>query len=122
MAKLLDNGSNLLTTVKSTGAITAGHVLTVSKKKADDLTASKGTTVLPVFTKRIEAQEEADRLNVINQSVIGAKEGVVDGITKLVGSNIIDTILLTADCSDHKSMDEYTLFEVMKAAIDGANN
>ena len=60
-------------------------------------------------------------MNVINQSVIGAKEGVVDGITKLVGSDITDTILRTADGSDYKSVDEYTLFEVMKAAIDGAD-
>jgi hypothetical protein len=36
----------------------------------------------------VEAQEEADRLNVINQSVIGTKEGVVKAITKLVGSNV----------------------------------
>jgi hypothetical protein len=27
-------------------------------------------------------------LNVINQSVIGAKEGAIEAITKLVGSNI----------------------------------
>jgi hypothetical protein len=38
-----------------------------------------------------------------------------------VGSNITDTILRTSDGSDHKSVDEYTLFEVMKAAIDGAD-
>jgi hypothetical protein len=45
------------------------------------------------ITSRSEAQEEADRLNVINQSVIGAKEGVVKALTKLVGSNITDAVL-----------------------------
>ena len=68
-----------------------------------------------------EAQEEANQLNVINQLVISAKEGVVEAITKLVGSNVIDTILQTADGSNHKSINNFTLFEVMKSAIDGAN-
>ena len=68
----------------------------------------------------MEAQEESDRLNVINQSVIGTKEGVAEAVSKLVGSNITDAILRTADGSDFKSIDDYTLYEVMKVAIDGA--
>jgi len=60
-------------------------------------------------------------LNVINQSVIGAKEGVVEAVSKLVGSDITDAILRTADGSDFKSIDNYTLYEVMKVTIDGAN-
>jgi hypothetical protein len=60
-------------------------------------------------------------LNVINQSVIGAKEGVVKAVTKLIGSNITDAVLQTANGSDHKSIDDYTLFAVMAAAIDGAD-
>ncbi len=60
-------------------------------------------------------------MNVINQLVIGAKEGVVKAVTKLVGSDITDAVLRTADGSDHKSIDDYTLFAVMAAAIDGAD-
>jgi hypothetical protein len=60
-------------------------------------------------------------LNVINQSVIGAKEGVVEAVSKLVGSNITDAILRTADGSDFKSINDYTLCEVMKVAINGAD-
>jgi hypothetical protein len=60
-------------------------------------------------------------LNVINQLVIGTKEGAVEAITKLVGSNITDAILCTADGSDHKSVDNFTLFNVMQVAIDGAD-
>ena len=60
-------------------------------------------------------------MNVINQSVIGAKEGVTEGITLKVGSDITDAILRTADGSNHKSVDDYTLFEVMKAATEGAD-
>ena len=60
-------------------------------------------------------------MNVINQSVIGAKEGVVEALSKLVGSNITDAVLRTADGSNHKSIDDFTLYEVMKVAIDGAD-
>jgi hypothetical protein len=121
MKKLLDDGVNLLTRVKATDAVTAGAVLQASKAKAAQESTSTGTTVAPIIVKRIEAQEEADRLNVINQSVIGAKEGVTEGVTLKVGSDITDAILRTADGSDHKSVDDYTLYEVMQAAIEGAD-
>ena len=79
--------------VKSTDAITAGSVLKSAKKQADKLTTSTGKTVLPTFTTQTEAQDEAYQLNIINQSVIGADEGVVEPISKLVGSDITDAIL-----------------------------
>jgi hypothetical protein len=45
----------------------------------------------------------------------------VDTITKLVGNDVTDAILWTADGSDHKNIDDFTLYEVMKLAINGAN-
>ena len=42
---------------------------------------------------------------------------MVEAITKLVGSNVTDAILQTANGSDHKSIEDFTLFEVMKSAI-----
>jgi hypothetical protein len=60
-------------------------------------------------------------LNVINQSVIGAKEGIVEAVSKLVGSNITNAILRMADGSDHKSINDFTLYDVMKIAINGAD-
>ncbi len=105
MVTLLDNGDNILTQVQSTDGITAGSFLKSAKKRADELSATTGKTVLPTFTTRTEAQEEADRLNIINQSVIGAKEGVVKAVSKLVHSNITDTILQTANGSDYKSIE-----------------
>ena len=60
-------------------------------------------------------------MNVINQLVIGAKEGVVEAVSKLVGSDITNAILQMPDGSNHKSIDDFTLYEVMKVAIDGAN-
>ncbi len=79
------------------------------------------TSIAPAIISRLEAQEEANRLNVINQSVIGTKEGVVEAVTKLVSRDITDAVLRTADGNNHKSIDDYTLFAVMAAAIDGAN-
>ncbi len=121
MVKLLDNGDNILKQVQSTNAITAGFVLKSAKKWADELLTTTGKTILPTFTTQMEAQEEANWLNVINQLVIGAKEGVVEAVTKLAGSNITDTILQTANGSNHKSIDNFTLYNVMKVAIDGAD-
>jgi hypothetical protein len=121
MVKLLDDGNNILTQVQSTDAITAGSVLKSAKKQADKLLTTTGKTVLPTFTTQTEAQEEANQLNVINQSVIGAKEGVVKAVSKLVGSNITDAILRMADGSDHKSINDFMLYDVMKVGIDGAD-
>ncbi len=121
MEKLLDDGNNLLTLVKFTDAITASYMIKKAKKRADKLTASIGKTVLPSITSRAEAQEEANQLNVINQSVIGAKEGVVKAITRLVGRDVTNAILLTAHGSNHKSINNFTLFEVIKATINGAD-
>jgi hypothetical protein len=121
MEKLLKDGTNLLTNVKLTDAITANSVLKAAKARADAALKASSTTITPTITSRSEAQEEAYCLNVINQSVIGAKEGVVEAVTKFVGSNITDAVLRTADGSNHKSIDDYRLFAVMAAAIDGAN-
>ena len=60
-------------------------------------------------------------MNIINQSVIGAKEGVVEAITKLVSSDITNAILCTADGSNHKSVDDFMLFDIMQVAIDEAD-
>ncbi len=93
MVKLLDNGASILAQVKLTDAITTGSVLKTAKKRADELTTTTGKTILPTFTTQMEAQEEADRLNIINQLVIGAKEGIVEALRKLFGSDITDAIL-----------------------------
>ncbi len=121
MEKLLEDGTNLLTNVKSTDAITANSVLKAAKARADVALKASSTMITPTIISRSEAQEEADRLNVINQSVIGAKEGVVKAVTKLVGSDITNAVLRTADGSNHKSIDDYTFFAVMAAAINGTD-
>ncbi len=121
IAKLLEDGLNLLTNVKSTNIITANSVFKAAKTKADVASKAASTIIAPTITSQLEAQEEANHLNVINQSVIGAKEGVVKAVMKLVGSNITNAVLQTANSSNHKSIDDYTLFAVMAAAINGAD-
>jgi hypothetical protein len=120
MPKLLENGSNLLTNEKSTDAITANSVLKAAKTKVDAASKAASTTIAPTITSRSEAQDEANCLNVINQLVSGAKEGAVKAVAKLVGSDITNAVLQTADGSNHKSINNYT-FAVMAAAIDSAN-
>ncbi len=46
---------------------------------------------------------------------------MVEAFTMLVGSNVTDAILWTANGSDHKSINNFTLFEVMKLAINSAD-
>ncbi len=121
MEKLLDTGDNQLTLVKSTDAITAGSVIKNANQNAKVLLISTGKTVLSIITTRVEAQEEANQLNVINQSAIGAKEGAIEAITELVSSNITDAILRTADGNNYKSVNNFTLLDVMQVAINGAD-
>jgi hypothetical protein len=108
---LLNDGNNLLTLVKSTDAITASSVIKEAKKRADKLSALTSKTILPFITAQAEAQEEANWLNVINQLVIGAKEGVVKASTELVGIDVTNAILRTANGSNHKSIEKFTLFK-----------
>jgi hypothetical protein len=60
MEKLLNDGNNLLTLVKSTDVILAGSIINAAKKRADKLTASAGKNILPSITPQVEAQEKID--------------------------------------------------------------
>ena len=121
MEKLLNTGDNRLTLVMSTNAITARSMIKEAKLHAKSRSTSTGNTVLPTITARAETQEEANRLNVINQAVIGAKEGAANAITKLVDGNITNAILHTPDGRDYMGVNDFRLFDVTQAAIDGAD-
>jgi hypothetical protein len=121
MEKLLGTGDNQLTLVMSTDAITTGSVIKEAKLHSEARSTLTGTTVLPTITARAETQEEANRLNVINQAVIGAKEGAANAITKLVDGNITNAILHTPDGRDYMGVNDFRLFDVTQAAIDGAD-
>jgi hypothetical protein len=92
----------------------------MSKKEAMAESTTTGTMVHPKITSHADAQEEAKRQNTNNQALIGAKEGIVEALTTFVSTDITDTILRQAD-GDFKGLDKYTLLELLKAAIDGAD-
>ena len=99
---------------------TAADILRESKQEADDKAAQNGIAVLPKITSRSDAQEEADRRNIINQALIGAKEGVVEALTTFVGTDITNAVLRCAD-GDYKGLEKYTLHDLLQAAMDGAD-
>jgi hypothetical protein len=105
---------------KANKTITTANVLNMSKKEAEAESTATGTTVHPKIMSRADAQEEAKWLNTNNQAFIGAREGIVKALTMFVGTNITDTILHQAD-GDFKGLDKYTLHELLKAAVDGAD-
>ena len=45
----------------------------------------------PKITIRSDAQDKANRRNIINQVLISANEGVVEALTTFVGTNITNT-------------------------------
>ena len=55
------------------------------------------------------AQDEANCQNVLRLSVIGVKEGITEGITKIVGRDITNPILRTTENSDFKSVDQFKI-------------
>ncbi len=100
--------------------MTPEAVLKETKEAAAKESKVTGTTVAPTFTLCSEAQEEADRRNIAAQVMIGAKEGVVEALTALAGTNITNSVLRTSD-GNFKSLDEYTVHEVMQAAYEIAD-
>ena len=78
---------------KSNEAVTLDAVLKEAKEAAEKETKATGATTAPAFTLQLEAQEEADQSNVAAQAMIGAKEGVVEAIRALVGTNITNSVL-----------------------------
>ena len=68
-----------------------------------------------------DAQEEADCQNMFTHAVIGEKEGIIEGITNIVSSNITNLILLTYDDTNFQGIDNYQLFELIEATVGGAD-
>ena len=74
----------------------------------------------PKITLQSDVQEEANKRNIINQALIGAKEGVVEALTTIVVTNITNMVLQQAG-GNYKGLDECTLQELIQAAIDSAD-
>lgn len=122
MKQLLIQTPNLLNSIKSTDNKTPDEILRSAKNQAALLSTSSGQPIEPTIKTRAEAIDEADRINYAYQATIGTKMGVADAITEKVGKDITDPILRTADGTDYKSVDDWSLHELMEAAISGAIN
>ena len=119
MEGLLADGrtaENELTRMKSTDMTTRLKVLAASRAAATAAGATK-----PDIESNSDAQDEADRQNMYLLAVIGAKEGVAAGIATIVGKAITDPVLRTADASTLKNVDDYSLYDLIKAMVEGAD-
>ena len=54
-------------------------------------------------------------------TAISVKEALVAGITKLVGADVTNPIIRTADGTDFKTVNEYSIASFVKAIINGAD-
>ncbi len=89
---------------------------TAAAKKKD-----KGAEdVKPTITKREEAKRKAERKNIINQTILCTKEGVIEIFIRLVGGDILNTVTKTADASRDKSTNDYKLHNVFQLAYNNA--
>jgi hypothetical protein len=105
---------------KANKSTTAEDVLLESQNNAVDKSVKRGNIIVPEFTLQAGAQHEANQQNIINQALIGVKEGVVKALTTLVGMDITDSMVCRAN-GEYKYLDEYTLHELVHATIDRAN-
>ena len=120
MMGLLSTTKNTLMDYKATISIKRKDVLRDSMEAADRLTIISGTTAQPEIATNSDAQEEADRQNTYRLAAIGVKEGVAEGITKIVGKDITNRILRTSDGISFKSVDNYQLHQLVTAITEGA--
>ena len=83
------------------------YKLTIDIKKRPACTDD--STVEPEITKNSDAQNKADIQNVFRFAETGVKEGIAEGITKIVRKDITSPILKTTDDSNFKSVDKYQI-------------
>ena len=119
MKGLASDKSNALNEYKSAINIKNRDVLAASKVAAD-LISTDVSTIEPEITTNSDAQEESDRQKFFRLKAIGVKEGIVEGITKIVGKDITNPILMTTDDINFKSVDGYHIHQLFTAITEGA--
>jgi len=123
MKGLLSTAKNTLTEYNAHISIKRKDVIKDSKSKdaADCLSSSNETTVQPEIATNSNAQEEVDRQNIYQLAAISVEEGVAAGITNIVGKDITNPILQTADGISFKAVDGYQLHQLITAITEGAD-
>ena len=124
MMKLLDSSTDAppiaILEIKSNDVAAITTVLAAATREAAAATMALGpgaARITPTIITRTEAQDEANRLNLNLQAVIGAKEGASTVITDKVCSNVTKIALCTVNGDDIKRIDDYDLHENFSAAI-----
>ena len=90
------NNPSAIAGIKTTNSATIATVLEASSKEAKELQAKSAipdVPILPAIKGRVDSTNATDRKNILNQSVIGAKEGVTDAINKTVGTKVTTSVL-----------------------------
>ena len=116
MGALLFAGANALTNVTTTSMSIAASVLKASK----DAAATIGTNAVPEIVDRKDAYDEANAQNMAKLHVLGAKEGVAEGLTTLFGHAITGAVLNDVGSGLKKKVDQYQLYELVAAVVDSA--
>ena len=93
-------------------------VITASRAAAERASIEDSTVKLDINTNS-DAQDEADSQNVFRLTAIGVKEGITEGITKIVGREITNPILRTTDNSDFKSLYQYQIHQPFTEITEG---
>ena len=91
-----------------------------ASRAAADRSSTNDSTAKPEITNNSDAQEKSDRQNVFRLASIGVKEGIVEGITKIVGRDITNPILWMTDNSNFKSVDQYQIHQLFNTITEGA--
>jgi hypothetical protein len=112
MEALLDEGSNPMTDIKTT---TRGNFKNIMDTYNN--TNPKPDTEMT----RQQAKEEAEEADIAYQAVLGAKKGIIAGITAKVGTDVTDATLMEADGSTPKSLDDVNLHELTEAVLQNAD-
>ena len=114
MKRLSSNVNNALNKYKSTIHIKNRDVLAASRVAAERA-STDNSTVDPEITNNSDAQDKADWQNAFRLASIGVKEGITEGITKIVGRDITNPILRTTDNRDFKSVGQYQIHQLLAA-------
>ena len=121
MKGLAAEANNKLNGYISTIMVTKRQVLKEAADAAKKASKTSTETVEPEFVTNSDAHDEALLRNGYRLTAVGAKEGIAEGITQLLGEAITNPVLRSADGLSFKIVDEYHLHELLTAIKEGAN-
>jgi hypothetical protein len=113
MIKLFERASNPINSITTKDTYDWKDILKKSKDEAADRTAKSktGTVRVPDITTRGDTQDKADRLNTINQAILGIKEGFKEAVSEAGGMDALSSVLQEAD-GQPRSIDDYSLHDI----------